>query len=408
VPLGSAASVDTLVAHWRDQLTAVSRSASSAEAETDYRTAGAALRTRIWDPIRNHLNGATTVFVVPDGSLNLVSLVALPIGQTRYLIEEAPVLHYLSAERDLVTGESSSHNGGLLALGGAAFDDASVFAGVTKPSTTPAAPESRLAPVASTRTTTFDKLSAGCPTLRSMRFSPLAETRREVQDVAKLWTDSPAEVLDGRAASERAFKHDAPGHEVLHLATHGFFLGNDCSVATGSTRSVGGLTSTQNNPAAQPKQRQAMQSVLTENPLLLSGLALAGANRRAAAGPSDDDGILTAEEVTALNLEGVKWVVLSACDTGLGEVKAGEGVFGLRRAFQIAGARTIIMSLWSVDDEATRIWMRALYQNRLEKHLSTADSVHAASLDLLRERRARGQGTHPFYWAGFVAAGDWR
>jgi CHAT domain-containing protein len=83
-------------------------------------------------------------------------------------------------------------------------------------------------------------------------------------------------------------------------------------------------------------------------------------------------------------------------------------VFGLRRAFQIAGVRTVIMSLWSVDDDATRVWMRALYEGRLQKHLSTADSMQQASLSVLRARRARGDSTHPFYWAGFVAAGDWR
>ncbi len=147
---------------------------------------------------------------------------------------------------------------------------------------------------------------------------------------------------------------------------------------------------------------------VSDNPLLRSGLALAGANRRAAAGPDDEDGVLLAEEVTALNLEGVEWAVLSACDTGLGEVKAGEGVFGLRRAFQIAGVRTVIMSLWSVDDQAARLWMRALYERRLQKHLSTADAMHQASLGVLRDRRTHRQSTHPFYWAGFVAAGDWR
>jgi CHAT domain-containing protein len=145
-----------------------------------------------------------------------------------------------------------------------------------------------------------------------------------------------------------------------------------------------------------------------ENPLLLSGLALAGANRRAAAGVKDEDGILTAEEVIALNLEGVQWAVLSACDTGLGQTRAGEGVFGLRRAFQIAGARTLIMSLWSVSDEATTTWMRALYRARLEKQLNTAEAVRDASRSVLQVRRSKGLSTHPFYWAAFVAAGDWR
>jgi CHAT domain-containing protein len=100
--------------------------------------------------------------------------------------------------------------------------------------------------------------------------------------------------------------------------------------------------------------------------------------------------------------------VLSACNTALGEIRPGEGVLGLRRAFQIAGARTVIMSLWSVDDQATRRWMQALYEARLARSLDTADAVRSASLAVLAERRAAHRSTHPFYWAAFVAAGDWR
>jgi CHAT domain-containing protein len=91
----------------------------------------------------------------------------------------------------------------------------------------------------------------------------------------------------------------------------------------------------------------------------------------------------------------------------VGQIKTGEGVFGLRRAFQQAGAHTVIMSLWSVDDEAARQWMRALYERRFQKRLSTADAVHAANLETLRSRRAKAQSTNPFYWASFVAVGDW-
>ena len=100
--------------------------------------------------------------------------------------------------------------------------------------------------------------------------------------------------------------------------------------------------------------------------------------------------------------------MLSACNTGVGKVSAGEGVFGLRRAFQIAGVRTVIMSLWPVEDDAARLWMHSLYEGRLKRKLSTADAVHEANLNVLHARRAAGQSTHPFYWAAFVAAGDWR
>jgi CHAT domain-containing protein len=145
-----------------------------------------------------------------------------------------------------------------------------------------------------------------------------------------------------------------------------------------------------------------------ENPLLLSGLILAGANHRNVAPPDSEDGVLTAEEVAALNLSGVEWAVLSGCDTGAGELMAGEGVFGLRRAFQLAGARTVIMSLWPVEDQATRQWMTTLYRGRFFEKLSTADAVREAGLRMLRQRRAKGLSTHPFHWAAFVAAGDWR
>jgi CHAT domain-containing protein len=135
-----------------------------------------------------------------------------------------------------------------------------------------------------------------------------------------------------------------------------------------------------------------------DNPLLLSGLAMAGAR----------DGIVMAEEIVALDLDGLQWAVLSACDTGLGELKSGEDVFGLRRAFQLAGARTVILSLWPVDDSATREWMNALYRLRYVNGKDTASSVKTASMEALTARRARHISAHPFYWAGFVATGDWR
>jgi len=242
-------------------------------------------------------------------------------------------------------------------------------------------------------------LRGACGDLPSLHFEPLGETRREVRDIARLWTDSPARVLESREATEREFKRAAPGKLVLHLATHGFFLSNECDPAVASGRGVGGL-------AVAPRNHPGLEAA--GNPLLLSGLALAGANRRATLAANDEDGILTAEEVASLDLDGVDWAVLSACDTGLGEFTKGEGVFGLRRAFQIAGAHTVIMSLWSVEDAATRHWMRALYTGRLKQQLSTADAVSQAGLTVLRARRAAKQSTHPFYWGGFVAAGEWR
>jgi CHAT domain-containing protein/tetratricopeptide (TPR) repeat protein len=392
LPLGAAQDVDSLIAAWQREAAhgAFAPGRSAADARAAYRSAGDALRRKVWDPIAAKLKGAERVFVVPDGALHLVSLASLPIGKTQYLIETEPLVHYLSAERDLVLMQAAGANGkGLLALGGAAFDATS------SSSASPAA--------VGTASSTFRGGRSGCGGFQSIRFEPLPGSAREVDEIAGLWSrpdDATAiDELKGVGASEGAFKKSAQGHRILHLATHGFFLGGRCVSALDSSRGVAGLVTA---------ETAAPRPVVGENPLLLSGLALAGANHRDAAGPDEEDGILSAEEIASLDLSGVEWAVLSACDTGVGEIKAGEGVFGLRRAFQLAGARTLIMSLWSVDDEATRSWMRSLYTGRLESHLDTAEAVRQASLEVLRDRRKRNVSTHPFYWAAFVAAGDWR
>ena len=318
---------------------------------------------------------------------------ALPVGHQSYLLEVGPVIHYLSAERDLLPSSGAPlRDGGLLAVGGPAFDDRMGRRADTS--------LEAVGPMSKSR-----RAGQPCGALQNITFAPLQGTLQEVRELSTVWNKNktssgetgPASILTGRAAVETIFKREAHRFRVLHLATHGFFLDEGCTTGRSGTRAVGRLSAA--SPSTGPSP---------DNPLLLSGLAFAGANRRLSAPLDQDDGILTAEEVASLDLQGVEWAVLSACDTGVGQIRAGEGVVGLRRAFQIAGARTVIMSLWSVDDGATRGWMRALYEGRLSKRLSTADAVHTASLTVLRARRAKGQSTHPFYWAAFVAAGDWR
>ncbi len=390
VQAGDAAEVDALVTRWRRAVVHdVDASAAPTTAgDLALRRIGTALRERVWDPVAAHLDGIDQVFVVPDGALNLLPLAALPADAGRYVVEVGPTIHYLSAERDLVvpSSDSPASTKGLLALGGPAYG----------PTRTP--PSSAQAPTAPGRR------DGTCGTFDSMEFYPLPAARREAEDVAKLWrgTDPRADVLTGIGASEAAFKREAPGRRYLHLATHGFFLGNDCDDTVYTGRGPEGLRGIGGRKGAR------RQRVLPDNPLLLSGLALAGANQRRPTRANPEDGILTAEEVAALDLDGVEWAVLSACDTGVGEIKAGEGVFGLRRAFRVAGARTIVMSLWAVEDRSARAWMRPLYEGRLLHHLSTAEAVRNASRTVLAERRAKGLSTSPFYWAGFVAAGDWR
>jgi CHAT domain-containing protein/tetratricopeptide (TPR) repeat protein len=398
VQLGPAAEIDRLISEWRREVVrhGVQAQGSTAGSALASRAAGERLRRTIWDPLGAALQGVTRIFVVPDGAVNLVALAALPVGDSSYVVEQAAPIYYLSAERDVVVMPEAARAGsaGMLALGGAAFDGVPSANGPVDSPIGGGGPGAAAAAIPAA--------AQSCGNAQNLRFEPLAGTLDEVEDLSRLWrsakTSEAADVLRGLDATETTFKHEAHRYRVLHLATHGFFLGGSCEQPgapfPGSpVRGVGGLTGS-------VKQ--------VEDPFLLSGLALAGANRRAQARPDEDDGILTAEEVAMLDLQGVEWAVLSACDTGVGEVRAGEGVFGLRRAFQVAGARTVIMSLWSVDDRATRDWMRALYEGRFQRNLSTADAVHQASLAMLRDRRARGLSTHPFYWAAFVAAGDWR
>jgi CHAT domain-containing protein/Tfp pilus assembly protein PilF len=385
IDLGTASSVDRAVASWR---TAVSRGGSAAE--TAYPRVAGELRERIWDPLAPFVEGAERVFVVPDGSLNLVNLAALPDDSDGYLVESGPLLHLLTAETDLVPSSDDSPIGtGLLAMGGPDFE-------VSAPS--------KSATVGSS----YRGSAPSCTEFGSIAFSSLPHAAVEVVAVADLWNaamdasrseSEAAVVVTGSAATETAFKQLAPGRRVLHIATHGFFLNDRCVALSGDARGVGGL--------AAPGDRKE-SNWEGDSQAYLSGLVLAGANVRAAAPDGAPDGILTAEEIATLHLDGVEWVVLSACDTGVGRVQVGEGVFGLRRAFRVAGARTLIMSLWPVVDEAAGAWMGELYRQRTHAEMDTDHAVRHATLAVLRARRSQRASTHPFYWGGFVAAGEWR
>jgi CHAT domain-containing protein len=387
-PIGSGAKVETCVARWLAAVNAAGRKPSQGRPDPS-RATGDSLAALVWSPVASKMEGVSRLYIVGDGAILLVNFDALPVGRSRYLVEQGPVLHYLNSERDLVglpAGKSSGK--GLLALGDPAFDRRVSKTAIAR---------SR---GASRDTDHSDRNAWDCGDFRSVQFTKLPSSGVEAREVAGIWGDAAHSiVLTGAAASERAFKADAPGHLVLHLATHGFFLGGICGGLGDATRGIGATAPLTDRPP--PKQRGT-------NPIQLSGLALAGANERASAGPDDEDGILTAEEIASLDLAGTDWAVLSACDTGQGRIQVGEGVLGLRRAFQAAGARTVIMSLWSVDDESTRLWMKALYESRVRKKLDTADAVRQADLHVLRARRAQALSTDPFYWAAFVATGDWR
>lgn len=320
---------------------------------------GRGLDEKLTAPLRALLGDAKHLFVSPDGALNLIPFEALVNEKGDYLIQNY-AFTYLTSGRDLrrmqIRRESKSNP---LIIANPFFGETTAI----KNSTTKKGDKRRNITVARD--------------LSGVYFTPLIGTAQEARAIQTIFPD--AILMDGTKATESAIKQ-ASAPEILHIATHGFFLED---------------TDYGNLPDA---IRGLRKRATLENPLLRSGLALAGANQRTGA---ENDGILTALEASGLNLWGTKLVVLSACDTGVGEIHNGEGVYGLRRAFVLAGAETLVMSLWSVSDYATREMMTGYYKN-LKQGLGRGAALRAIQLEMLK-RPAR---QHPFYWASFIQSGN--
>lgn len=391
VVLGEAVTIDWLVHQWRD---AVLGSGTPAESRL---RAGEALRRKIWDPIVPLLGNTRTVFVVPDGALHLVPLIALPASKGKYLIEQGWMFHRLTAERDLLALTDSQHIGSWLAVGGVDYNRAVVKTAMVETRLRAALRSGEANAMSRDPLRSEECQRAGLPS-----FDALPGSREELQDLVRLWNRlqvgfaKPQPVLNtfvGQYATEQALRRAVRGQRVVHLATHGFAFAGLCDRPRGSIRGIGGLS----------LDREPITTELQP----FSGLVLAGANDRKSASRADQDGILTEEEILDLDLEAADWVVLSACDSGLGKIRPGEGVVGMLRAFQVAGAKTVIVSLWSVDDQAARIWMRELYRARFERRLTTIEAVQQAALYSLSFYRKKGDD-NPAKWAGFLANGNWK
>jgi CHAT domain-containing protein/tetratricopeptide (TPR) repeat protein len=373
-PLGSAAAIDTAVRNYRQQF----RDPRNLDRGA-YAQAAESLYALVWRPFATLLSGASTVFIAPDGNLNLVSFAGLMDDEGKYLTEQYP-MHYLSTGRDLIRLQDEPQSGtGLLAMGDPDFD---------KSYGTSTASAVGLALL------TGLNLRSSCEELDKLHVASLPGTRTEVNAVSNQWKRSRADLVVthfGSDATEEQFKRDAPGKRVIHLATHGFYISDECQKKL----------STRGELAIQEG------GYVGENPLLLSGLLLAGANKHGegAKEAKREDGIVTGEEVAGMNLRGTDLVVLSACETGLGTVKSGEGVYGLRRAFQMAGARTVISALWPIDDKSTAEFMGQLFsaQNEDLPHV-----MQRIALSRISALRSQGKSDHPFFWAAFVATGDWK
>ena len=353
VPLGEATKIDRAVTRFRQSLTS-SRT-------TTHRRTGRALDELVMRPVRRFVGTKQRLFISPDGVLNLIPFAALVDERNRYLAEKYAIT-YLSSGRDLlrlqVTAPAKQPP---VVIANPAFHDV----GVQESS------------VASASRSIID--------FRTITVDPLPETALEAEAFKTLFPD--AEMFTGKFATEAVLKQ-VRTPSILHVATHGFFMSDKASVS--GTRSVA-ISSAESGP--------------NNDPLLRAGLLLAGVSLGKSG--KGEDGILTALELANLNLWGTKLVVLSACETGLGDVYVGEGVFGLRRALVLAGAESQMISLWRVSDLGTRELMTSYYK-AIQKGASRADALRDVQLQMINGRMAQARFRHPFYWASFIQSGDWR
>ena len=377
IDLGSAAEIDATVQDFLELLQNRNADFQRAGARPTVRQADIEqmtgdLKALVFDPIAPYLQDTEHLLISPDGQLNLLPFEAMQTeAGGEYLVQQYQI-SYLNSGRDLLK-----------------FD-------VIEPSQNPAVivanPDYETADgtvVAQGRSTSDNRRSTE---LSQLQVGPLPGTAAEAEAHSPLLPN--AEIHTEDAATDNLLKSEqAP--RSLHIATHGFFLSNverpDRNAQFGA-----GLIASDN-----PLGSAITPGVVTENPLLRSGLALAGFNTRSS---GSEDGVFTALEASQLNLFGTQLGVLSACDTGLGDISNGEGVYGLRRAFALAGAETQLLSLWQVSDFGTQSLMARYYEN-LTAGMGRSESLRQVQLEMIH---SQSRYAHPFYWAAFITTGDWR
>lgn len=327
---------------------------------------GKVVREKLWQPLKN-AGAGNHWLVLPTAALYRVPWAALPDGNGKpgdgYLADRGFRAHVLGHERELLAPPSGADAPRLLAVADPAIGELRADL----------------------------RRCAG-------KLPALPGARREGAALDALWharygDAAAATVLTGADASEAHLRHTIADADIVHFGTHSISLDDDCNVPASALATTRGFALAADTPL------DASTPALAPAALLLAPGMASG---------SDDDGVLSAEEIAALDLSHTRWAVLAACTTASGATHRYEGQFGLARAFRLAGARTVLTSLWPVDDAATGEWMRALYAARIEQGLDTAASLNAAQRSVLAARRARGDSVHPYYWAAFVASGDWR
>ncbi|MDE5115378.1 MAG: CHAT domain-containing protein, partial [Trichodesmium sp. St15_bin1_1] len=304
------------------------------------------LDEKLMQPVRQLLGSQKQILISPDGDLNLIPFEALVDENDRFLVENYSFT-YLSSGRDLLTFTSTPRNTSPAVLLG------DPIYGIEKKTASNSIPRSFDDPLES-------------------RYKRLRGTGEEVEVIGELLGVKP--LLRGAATEEVVKQVQSPF--ILHIATHGLF-----------ERVL--------NPPELP--------TIDRESLLRSGLVLSGFKQDKRVG---DNGLLTALEAAGLNLLGTELVVLSACDTGLGGISPGEGIYGLRRAFAIAGSQSQVISLWKVDDQGTKDLMVKYYQRLLDGKIGRTEALRQTQLEMLRGE-AGEKYSHPYFWASFIPSGNW-
>ncbi len=367
VDLGEAGPIDADIDRFRASLRDPKR--------TDAKTIARSLDERLMRPARKLARLGQQLFVAPDAALNLIPFAALVDERDKYLIENYSI-SYLTSGRDLLRLKPSPVIGGApIVLANPLYDLNMTGSRAIESASTQA-----------NRSTTQADGNRRSLDFTTLTYPPLPGT---MEEAAAIKTQLPdAQLLSREQATEAAVKR-VQSPRILHIATHGFFLPDQPSVDV--ARDTRQLVKETQTPA---------NSIRLENLLLRSGLVLAGVKQKSSGG--SEDGVLTALETAGLNLSGTKLVVLSACETGLGDVSNGEGVYGLRRALVLAGSETQVMSLWQVSDTATRDLMAGYYK-RLKVGDGRAEAFRQVQLEMLQT----SSNNHPYYWASFIQSGAW-
>ena len=352
----------------------------------------------VWAPVAEYLNPDLPVYLVPDGLLNILPFDALVDEDERYLLETLD-LRILSSIRDLLPNRLPAAAAPPLVMAGPDYDTDAVAdpeqmaqarsraAGRPAPMGGRAKEDEALP--ASRAAVVLESLRAASDGLRGLSFSPLPGARLEGELIVRRLGEEAGtapEILTALDAQEAVLGQLTAPPAILHLATHGFFLAPEEKLRKRLMKA----------------QRSAEMIIPPpgDNPLLRAGLAFAGINENAPFfGQLDtrNDGVLTAMEVLDLDLTGTQLAVLSACETGLGEIHEGEGVYGLRRAFQEAGVREVVTSLWEVSDAGTQALMTAMYA-RLAEGMAPREALREAQ----RELAASPRWGYPYVWAAFM------